>query len=77
MSCVKEQLMKLRAKETTSTLQAYDRLLWDAMRSEHLRRGLWTLRSSLMGVEDTVVIHADQVPCWLSSGMLRQLYGVC
>ena len=28
-------------------------------------RGLWTLRSSLKGIEDTVVIHADQVPCWL------------
>ena len=27
------------------------------------------------GIEDTVVIHADQVPCWLRSGMLRQLYG--
>ena len=27
------------------------------------------------GVEETVVIHADQVPCWLSTGTLRQLYG--
>ena len=27
------------------------------------------------GIEDTVVIHADQVPCWLRSGTLKQLYG--
>ena len=45
-----------------STLQAYDRLLWEAMRPEHLQ-------------DRVVVIHADQVPCWLRSGMLRQLYG--
>ena len=110
---VKEQLAKLRAKETTkrthehrqgqlmrfagarlrtpqrltvlslqeercrwmSTLQAYDRLLWEAMRPEHLQERVVDPEKFVEGIEDTVVIHADQVPCWLRTGTLRQLYG--
>ena len=58
-----------------STLQACDRLLWEAMRPEHLQETDVDLEKFVEGIEDTVVIHADQVPCWLSSGMLRQLHG--
>ena len=58
-----------------STLQAYDRLLWEAMRPEHLRKRVVDPEKFAEEIEDCVVIHADQVPCWLSTGMLRQLYG--
>ena len=58
-----------------STLQAYDRLLWEAMRPEHLKERVVHPEKFVEGIEDTVVIHADQVPCWLRSGSLRQLYG--
>ena len=56
-------------------MQAYGRLLWEAMRPEHLQERVVDPEKFVEGIEDTVVIHADQVPCWLSSGMLRQLYG--
>ena len=58
-----------------TTLQAYDRLLWEAMRPEYLGERVVNPEKFVEGIEDTVVIHADQVPCWLQSGKLRQLYG--
>ena len=36
---------------------------------------MWKPGKFVEGIEDTVVIHADQVPCWLRTGTLRQLYG--
>ena len=57
------------------TLQAYDRQLWEAMRPEHLNDKVIDFEAFVANVEDTVVIHADQVPCWLKVGSLQQLYG--
>ena len=56
-------------------MQGYDRLLWEAMRPEFLEDTVVNPKAFVDGIEDTVVIHADQVPCWLKIGSLRQLYG--
>ncbi len=56
------------------TLQAYDRLLWEAMRPEFLKDRVINPEEFVEGVEDTVVCHADQVPCWLRIGSQMQLY---
>ena len=58
-----------------TTLQGYDRLLWEAMRPEFLQEKVIDPEAFVAGLEDTVVIHADQVPCWLSVGSQKQLYG--
>ena len=58
-----------------TTLQAYDRLLWEAMRVEHLEERVVDPAAFVEGVSDTVVIPSDQVPVWLSAGGLRQLFG--
>ena len=57
-----------------STLQAYDRLLWDAMRSEFLQDQVFDPDAFVRGVEDLVVCHCDQVPVWLRIGSQKQLY---
>ena len=58
-----------------TTLQNYDRLLWEAMRPEHLEESVVDPKAFVEGIEDTVVIHADQVPCWLRIGSMKQLFG--
>ena len=58
-----------------STLQGYDRLLWESMRPELLSDRVVDPEGFVAGIEDALVIHADQVPCWLRVGQLRQLYG--
>jgi hypothetical protein len=58
-----------------STLQGYDRLLWEAMRPELLEDRVVNPEAFVQGIEDTAVIHADQVPCWLRIGSQRQLFG--
>ena len=58
-----------------TTLQAYDRLLWEAMRPEFLEEKVLDPKAFVDGIEDAVVIHADQVPCWLRIGSQKQLYG--
>ena len=58
-----------------TTLQAYDRCLWEAMRPECLQDLVVDPEAFVGGIEDLVVIHADQVPVWLSTGIMRQLYG--
>ena len=57
------------------TLQAYDRLLWEAMRPKYLADQVVDPEAFVDGIEDAVVIHADQVPCWLRIGSQKQLYG--
>ena len=57
------------------TLQGYDRVLWEAMRPECLEDKVVDPQGFVDGIEDAVVVHADQVPCWLRIGALRQLYG--
>jgi len=56
------------------TLQAYDRLLWEAMRPEFLQEKVLKPEEFVEGLEDAVVCHADQVPCWLRIGSQKQLY---
>ena len=56
-------------------MQAYDRLLWEAVRPEYLRDRVVDPQAFVAGIEDAVVIHADQVPVWLRIGSQRQLYG--
>ena len=58
-----------------STLKGYDRLLWESMRPELLRDRVVDPEGFVAGLEDAVVIHADQVPCWLRVSQLKQLYG--
>ena len=58
-----------------TTLQAYDRLLWEAMRPEELQERVVDPQAFVDGIEDTFVIHADQVPMWLRMGAQKQLYG--
>ena len=58
-----------------STLQAYGRLLWEAMRPNELRDRVLHPEAFVAGIEDTFVIHADQVPMWLRIGTQKQLYG--
>ena len=58
-----------------ATLQGYDRLLWEAMRPELLEERVVNPEAFVAGLEDAVVIHADQVLCWLRIGMQKQLYG--
>ena len=57
------------------TLQGYDRLLWEAMRPECLQDLVVNPQAFVEGIEEAVVIHADQVPCWLRIGSQTQLYG--
>ena len=57
------------------TLQAYDRLLWEAMRPECLEEKVVDPKAFVEGIEEAVAIHADQVPCWLRIGTQKQLYG--
>ena len=56
-------------------MQAYDRLLWEAMRPEELEERLVDPEAFVDGIEDAFVIHADQVPMWLRLGSQKQLYG--
>jgi len=56
------------------TLQAYDRLLWEAMRPEFLQEKVLDPEKFVAEIEDVVVCHADQVPCWLRIGSQKQLY---
>ena len=56
------------------TLQAYDRLLWEAMRPEFLQDKVVDPQAFVEGVKGTVVVHADQVPVWLRIGGMKQLY---
>ena len=56
------------------TLQAYDRLLWEAMRPEFLQDKVVDPQAFVEGVKGTVVVHADQVPVWLRIGAMKQLY---
>ena len=67
--------MKEEKARWRSTLQAYDRLLWEAVRPEYLRDRVVDPQAFVAGIEDAVVIHADQVPVWLRIGSQRQLYG--
>ena len=55
-------------------MQAYDRLLWEAMRPEFLENQVVKPQELVEGIEDIVVCHCDQVPVWLRIGALRQLY---
>ena len=57
-----------------ATLQAYDRLLWQAMRPELLGDMVVKPEEFVEGIEDLVVCHCDQVPMWLRSGSHMQLY---
>ena len=57
-----------------TTLQAYDRLLWEAMRPEELQERVVDPEAFVDGIEDAFVIHADQVPMWLRLGTQKQLY---
>ena len=56
-------------------MQAYDRLLWEAMRPELLNEKVVNPEAFVDGIEDAVVVHSDQVPCWLRIGSQKQLYG--
>ena len=56
-----------------ATLQSYDRLLWEAMRPEFLQDLVANPEEFVDGIGDLVVIHADQVPCWLRIGSQKQL----
>ena len=38
-------------------MQAYDRLLWEAMRPEHLQDRVVDPQKFVEGIEETVVIH--------------------
>ena len=58
-----------------TTLQAYDRLLWEAMRPEELQERVVHSEAFVDSIEDAFVIHADQVPMWLRIGTQKQLYG--
>ena len=55
-------------------MQAYDRLLWEAMRPKFLENQVVKPQEFVEGIEDLVVCHCDQVPVWLRIGALRQLY---
>ena len=57
------------------TLQAYDRLLWEAMRPEFLEELVVDPAAFVEGIEEAVVTHAGQVPCWLRIGSQKALYG--
>ena len=56
------------------TLQAFDRLLWEAMRPEFLEDKVVNPESFVEGIEELVVCHCDQVPVWLRIGSQKQLY---
>ena len=55
-------------------MQAYDRLLWEAMRPEASQERVVHPEAFVDGIEDAFVIHADQVPMWLRLGSQKQLY---
>ena len=67
-------VLEERARWMT-TLQAYDRLLWEAMGPAELQERVVDAEAFVDSIEDALVIHADQVPCWLRIGSQKQLYG--
>lgn len=57
-----------------TTLMAYDRIMWEAMRAEQLKDRVVDPKRFVEQVKDTVICHCDQVPIWLKVGSMRQLF---
>ena len=55
---------------------SYDRQLWEAMRSAFLKDKVVSPEEFVrpVNLQETVVVHCDQVPVWLRIGGAKQLY---
>ena len=55
-------------------MKGFDRVLWEAMRPELLKKKVARPEEFVEGIEDLVVCHCDQIPMWLRLGATKQLY---